>query len=77
MKMTQMMVLSNNDTSYNTLFSLLLVLYVAKINVFDEFLLAVTEQISFNFTREIWCYVGLAPPGDVPHQPVLYKFVNH
>ena len=46
MKMTQMMVLSNNETSYNTLFSLLLVLYVAKINVFDEFLLALTDQIS-------------------------------
>ena len=75
--MTQMMVLSNNNTSYNTLFSLLLVLYVTEINVFDEFLLALRDQISFNFTREIWWYVGLAPPGDVPHQPVLHKFVNH
>ena len=54
MKMTQMMVLSNNNTSYNTLFSLLLVLYVTEINVFDEFLLALRDQISFNFTREIW-----------------------
>ena len=54
MKMTQMMVLSNNNTSYNTLFSLLLVLYVTEINVFGVFLLSSTDQISFNFTREIW-----------------------
>ena len=74
--MTQMMVLSNNNTSYNTLFSLLLVLYVTEINVFGVFLLALTDQISFNFTREMWCYVGLAPPGDDPHLPVLYKFVK-
>ena len=61
--MTQMMVLSNNDTSYNTLFSLLLVLYVTEINVFGVFLLALTDQISFNFTIKIWWYVGLVPSG--------------